>query len=63
MADPADYWFSEGTYAFKAGIRLSDLICHYPEDDMSLGEWNALERGWVSQHTKLLEERGQIRLF
>jgi len=63
MADPAEYWFSEGTYAFKAGIPLSELESHYPEDDMTPGEWRALECGWVNQQVKALEERGQKRLF
>lgn len=63
MADPADYWFEEGAHAFKAGIPLSDLLRHYPENKMSPGEWDALERGWMTQKTKSLEESGQIRLF
>ncbi|MFZ0485835.1 MAG: hypothetical protein WAL83_02465 [Arenicellales bacterium] len=63
MADAADYWFAEGTYAFKAGIALADLVRHYPERDMNAVEWGALERGWVAQRTKILEEGGQTRLF
>lgn len=63
MADPADYWFEEGTYAFKAGIPMSELVSHYPERDMNPREWNALERGWFAQHMKSLEEGGQTRLF
>lgn len=63
MADAADYWLAEGTYAFKAGIPLGELIQHYPGEDMSPGEWDALERGWVSQRTRTLEEGGQARLF
>lgn len=63
MADAADYWFAEGTYAFKAGIPLTDLVRHYPEQDMHPEEWNALERGWVAQQTRVLEESGQVRLF
>ena len=63
MADPADYWFAEGSYAFKAGIPLTELVRHYPENDMSPGEWNALERGWVAERTKSLEQGGQARLF
>lgn len=63
MGDSAEYWFSEGTYAFKAGIPLSKLEWHYPEDDMSPGEWRALESGWINQQVKTLEESGQKRLF
>ena len=63
MADAAEYWFAEGIYAFKAGISLSELIRHYPERDMSPGEWDALERGWVAQRIRALEEGGQARLF
>lgn len=63
MADAADYWFAEGTYAFKAGIPLSELVRHYPEKDMNPREWDALERGWVAQRVKALEESGQTRLF
>lgn len=63
MADAAEYWFAEGVYAFKAGIPLGDLVRHYPERDMSSGEWNALERGWVAQRIRALEESGQVRLF
>ena len=63
MADAADYWFAEGTYAFKAGISLSELVRHYPERDMNPREWSALERGWVAEQTKSLEDNGQTRLF
>lgn len=63
MADPAEYWFAEGTYAFKAGIPLGELVRHYPERDMTLSEWNALEQGWVAQRMKALEQGGQARLF
>jgi len=63
MADLAEYWFQEGSYAFKAGIPLSELDCHYPEQDMSPGEWSALQSGWVNQRVKSLEDGGQTRLF
>jgi hypothetical protein len=63
MDDAAEYWFSEGTYAFKAGIPLTDLVRHYPERDMHPNEWKALERGWVAQRIRTLEESGQARLF
>jgi len=63
MADAAEYWFAEGSYAFKAGIPLTDLIRHYPERDMNPDEWKALERGWVAQRIKALEDGGQARLF
>lgn len=63
MADAAEYWFSEGAYAFKAGIALRDLVSHYPETDMSPLEWSALEQGWCAQQVRILEESGQRRLF
>jgi hypothetical protein len=63
MVDAAEYWFAEGTYAFKAGISLNELVRHYPERDMSPSEWSALERGWVTERTKALEDSGQARLF
>lgn len=63
MADAAEYWFAEGIYAFKAGISLTDLVRHYPERDMNPHEWSALERGWVAERIKLLEDSGQTRLF
>lgn len=63
MADPADYWFEEGAYAYKAGIPMGELVRHYPEREMNPREWSALERGWVAQRVKSLEESGQRRLF
>lgn len=63
MADSADYWFEEGEHAFKAGIPMSDLLSHFPESQMGREEWDALERGWMMQKTKLLEDSGQTRLF
>jgi len=63
MAEVVDYWFAEGANAFKAGIPMSELMRHFPEREMSLGEWNALEQGWVAQQTKTLEQSGQARLF
>lgn len=63
MADAPEYWFAEGIYAFKAGIPLTDLERHYPERDMNPREWNALERGWVAERIKALEDSGQTRLF
>lgn len=63
MASAGDYWFAEGTYAFKAGIPLTELVRHFPERDMNPEEWRALERGWVAQRLRSLEESGQVRLF
>lgn len=63
MADAGDYWFEEGAHAFKAGIPLSDLLRHYPENQMRKEEWDALEQGWMMQRTKTLEAGGQKRLF
>jgi len=63
MGDLAEYWFAEGSYAFKAGIPLSQLESHYPEGDMEPGEWRALEQGWVAERIKTLEQSGQTRLF
>jgi len=61
--DTAGYWFSEGSYAFKAGIPMHDLVRHYPGYDMSPREWDALEQGWMAERIRFLEESGQSRLF
>jgi len=63
MDESRNYWFEEGGYAFKAGIALAELAKHYPERDMNPREWSALERGWMAQRIKVLEDSGQTRLF
>lgn len=63
MPDSDNYWFEEGQYAFKAGISLVELGCHYPKRNMNTSEWNDLEKGWVCSQTQFLEQMGQARLF
>lgn len=61
MAD-GDYWYEEGTYAYKAGIGLVELDQHFPTHEMTAVEWQSLQSGWVAEKNDFFESMGQGRL-
>lgn len=58
-----DYWYEEGTYAYKAGIELPELDDHFPSQSMTVQEWQSLQCGWVATQYAFFERMGQRRLF
>lgn len=58
-----DYWYEEGSYAYKAGIELPELEEHFPAENMTLREWQSLQTGWVAKRNEDFESQGQGRLF
>lgn len=58
-----NYWYEEGTYAYKAGIELDDLDEHFPSGKMTKREWLSLQNGWVAMQNEFFEHMGQGRLF
>ena len=58
-----DYWYEEGAYAYKAGIELPELDRHFPSTEMTVREWQSLQRGWVEKQHEFFDSMGQGRLF